>query len=221
MIPLELKNIYGFAENKTITKEIPFRVLGINQNNNCSNGEMDYVDIISLIPIFENVQFGGTFINSFGESYLHFLFYELSIPDTHIMKRIIPRLILRNDIFTRKTYVEDLGMLWVPSIQECCCSNTISHNSADFIRWSEERQYDLFKRDPENLMLYKYDKSSGYYIRSKIKWYTRTVTTNGLYVLLNNPMYLDSSDQVYGLELGTFGEYQCNIGAPICIRIRI
>lgn len=224
---------------------VPFVVLGRNQNRMYTDKKIDFIDIMSMIPIFRDIQFSSTLWSYYDNSFISTILNKyVNLPndlDNRVEERY-EKIMTKNRNFD----IISLGKIWLPAIREIFNSRYIHRYQTSDLKIT--RQYMFFKL---NYPVYLWKKCMyGTYRNDSINFWTRTTSLNTerAYIVMvsqeENFMsqrlvcvrrYYDgtyrtikyivkdliSSGKVSEIHMDKVSKNLMGIGSPICMRIRL
>lgn len=224
---------------------VPFVVLGRNQNRMYTDKKIDFIDIMSMIPIFRDIQFSSTLWSYYDNSFISTILNKyVNLPndlDNRVEERY-EKIMTKNRNFD----IISLGKIWLPAAREIFNSRYIYRYKTSDLKIT--RQYMFFKL---NHPVYLWKKCmDGTYRNDSINFWTRTTSLNTeqAYIVMvsqeENFMsqrlvrvrrYYDgtyrtikyivkdliSSGKVSEIHMDKVSKNFMGIGSPTCMRIRL
>lgn len=96
---------------------VPFVVLGRNQNRMYTDKKIDFIDIMSMIPIFRDIQFSSTLWSYYDNSFISTILNKyVNLPndlDNRVEERY-EKIMTKNRNFD----IISLGKIWLPAARE-------------------------------------------------------------------------------------------------------
>lgn len=224
---------------------VPFVVLGRNQNRMYTDKKIDFIDIMSMIPIFRGIQFSSTLWSYYDNSFISTILNKYVDLPNDLDDRVEERC---EKIMTKHGNFDiiSLGKIWLPAAREMFPNAYLNkHQTSDL---KTTRQYMFFKLN-HPVYLWK-NCMDGTYKNDTINFWTRSTSLNtervymvmvsqeenfvmqrlirvrryydGTYRTLKSTVKdLISSGKVSEIYMDKVSRNLIGVGAPICMRIAL